>query len=821
MKNLKKLLALVLALMMVMSMMVTASAATFPDDADIDHKEAVDVMAAAGILVGDNKGYFNPDKNLERSSAAKLIAYLMLGENIAYIEKTATPFVDVPATHWASGFIAYVAEVGIVVGNGAGNFYPDPNAAKYPDATKDPGLVNAASFAKMVMLALCDGDVNMIKSLDSSAKYNDAAGEWTTAPFTGSSYVMKINMGMSKLKSDYGIDLKAGLSDLEMTAPLTREHAAQMVFNALHDSGKLQSVYGLTKDDNYSENGLDGYVWYYTAPNGSSLQITEPVITDVYVDSFSSGTTYADVMKALGVTEKSTLKGINYMNSIKGAEVVPAEWVDSEATISLATNLDVYKTADGKTLKFMYTEETLVVPTVAANPVGSGVNKGLYKWDFGGAPTYAAKDAYDTQGAYLVVIANDNGTKSLVGKPKLAETETGVVVGKGADYVTIKGVKYFFKNTKLLNSIKLGDERVLYLATDGTVLDCTTVTSGGPTIKPAETVIYVLGFYSVKVEAVPGSPAQYNEYGEKIKDAVPGVPEHYDRYVQYVTLSGEVETALYDDATTEREWAAVNKMKAITFDNDGIAILTDPTEGVISAAGITSNAAKFTVGGVNYYYTNADVVQITDSLSKATVSAGTLKGAVAASATAWAVYTGEGTNKTITTIFYWVKSDSADIPTVDPDVYTDMLLLKDSTSSDTGLITTKDKNGNDQYTPVHYHQVYLAGVPMTIKTYGNKITAGAKSYQVDEYGVFVEINDLSNTVTGEITNVYGALISVDGGVEDYNITNVPVKDLSANGNKVLDLGDTVLYIYTPDKASTPDVNEFAITMIYIITSVSK
>ena len=120
MRNLKKILALVLALMMVLSVMVTASA-SFKDDADITHAEAVDVMVAAGILNGDEYGNFRPTEALERSSAAKLIAYLMLGEDIALVDQTNTTFADVKLAHWASGYIAYAAETGLVVGDGSGN----------------------------------------------------------------------------------------------------------------------------------------------------------------------------------------------------------------------------------------------------------------------------------------------------------------------------------------------------------------------------------------------------------------------------------------------------------------------------------------------------------------------------------------------------------------------------------------------------------------------------------------------------------------------------------------------------------------------------
>ena len=64
----KKLLALVLALVMSMSL-VTISNAAYSDKADIDLKEAVDVLSAVGVFEGSD-GKFDPKANLTREQAA-------------------------------------------------------------------------------------------------------------------------------------------------------------------------------------------------------------------------------------------------------------------------------------------------------------------------------------------------------------------------------------------------------------------------------------------------------------------------------------------------------------------------------------------------------------------------------------------------------------------------------------------------------------------------------------------------------------------------------------------------------------------------------
>ncbi len=84
----KKLLALVLALVMSMSL-VTISNAAYSDKADIDLKEAVDVLSAVGVFEGSD-GKFDAKANLTREQAAKMVAYLELGRSPLTLSSAAT-----------------------------------------------------------------------------------------------------------------------------------------------------------------------------------------------------------------------------------------------------------------------------------------------------------------------------------------------------------------------------------------------------------------------------------------------------------------------------------------------------------------------------------------------------------------------------------------------------------------------------------------------------------------------------------------------------------------------------------------------------------
>ena len=72
MRNLKKILALVLALVMSLSLVTIANAADFTDNDDISYEEAADVMNAIGIIEGFEDGSFDPDGTLTREQAAQL-----------------------------------------------------------------------------------------------------------------------------------------------------------------------------------------------------------------------------------------------------------------------------------------------------------------------------------------------------------------------------------------------------------------------------------------------------------------------------------------------------------------------------------------------------------------------------------------------------------------------------------------------------------------------------------------------------------------------------------------------------------------------------
>ena len=188
----KKLLALVLALVMSMSL-VTISNAAFKDADKISNKEAVDVMAAVGVLAGYDNGEFGATDTLTRAQACKIIAYLDLGKDVAEALPAVQVFSDLSANNWAAKYVAYCADAGYVSGVGDNKFAPDEKVTGY-------------QFGKMLLCAL--------------------GYDATIEEMTGANWSIKVAKLMEKNSISKGTSKRG-------SANLTREEAAQYALNAL------------------------------------------------------------------------------------------------------------------------------------------------------------------------------------------------------------------------------------------------------------------------------------------------------------------------------------------------------------------------------------------------------------------------------------------------------------------------------------------------------------------------------------------------------------------------------------------------------------
>ena len=226
MRNLKRTLSLALASVMLVGMMsVGASAVNASDFTDADeivNKDAVSTMTALGIINGKEDGsYFDPTGTVTRAEMAKMLCVAINGgvDPVLGVKDTPT-FTDIKG-HWAESYIEYCAANGIIAGRGNNKFDPT-------------GTVSATEAAKM-----------LLGVLGYSAEKSGLVGnDWA------------INTNV--LANQNGLYKK--LSNLNANTLLTRDNAAQMIYNALDADMVELNAAGNYTTSQYSYTGTESVV---------------------------------------------------------------------------------------------------------------------------------------------------------------------------------------------------------------------------------------------------------------------------------------------------------------------------------------------------------------------------------------------------------------------------------------------------------------------------------------------------------------------------------------------------------------------------------
>ena len=199
MRTSKKLLALLLAVIMVVGLVMPASANAANDFVDIDevsanHLTAVTALVHLDLMQGHRTtGRLAPQDTLTRAEAVTFIQRLATG-GVAPPVVERQIFSDVRVGQWHAHFITWAYNNNIVVGFPDGSFRPDAQ-------------VTNAEFAAMVLRAM------------GYDRNNEFAANWPNA------VVAQATSPQSPIFH--------GLVNFHFNSPARREQAAQMVFNAL------------------------------------------------------------------------------------------------------------------------------------------------------------------------------------------------------------------------------------------------------------------------------------------------------------------------------------------------------------------------------------------------------------------------------------------------------------------------------------------------------------------------------------------------------------------------------------------------------------
>ena len=337
MRNLKKILALVLALMMTVSLMVVASAATSIEDyEDADsvsdqYVAAVDVLTGMGLFKGDENG-FRPQDPINRAEVSTII-YRMMSKDTddsdvgAYAGYADESFTDLDTLGWnADGYIGYSTNLKYVIGNGDGTFNPTGNITGYELLT--------------ILMRLVGYDQN-----------DEFAENWP--------------INVMKVVDELGL-LAAGYID-NLNAPLTREEVAYLIFATLtevwkvkytpalgyqpikidvDDDGNPDIAAATIGTDNFEMDqsdlksidvwGRPGYVWSYNTGNKSTTIESEPVYSNTVA------VTECDLSTALGLKDDEDV--VTYTNGANNeTEDVNVEPTDRRSLMGgQGTVMEVY-----------------------------------------------------------------------------------------------------------------------------------------------------------------------------------------------------------------------------------------------------------------------------------------------------------------------------------------------------------------------------------------------------------------------------------------------------------------------------------------------
>ena len=361
MKNLKKVLALVLAVVMIMSVVTVASAKSYKDadkEAYKTYADAIDALSSLKILDGFEDGEFKADRTFNRAQAAKIVAIVHNAATNGKIkDQTAisalysnaqNPFVDCNSS-WALPYINYCRITGLADGMTATTYAPERE-------------LTGVQWLKLMLTTL-----NF-----------DTAKEG----YTGTGWDVNV------LNRANEVGLTAGLADdWKAIAPIKRGEAAQILYNALT---KYLVEYGQLVKNNYDTTGK----YYKTAfisneqvaksgyTLGAKMGITIERATDDFrrpgyawsygswaafymdkpVNTYTTAVTACDILKNDMKVSETSGKSVKLNGHVKG-EVKAGEsgWentyatelkVDGKATKGTALN---YFAVDGR--KYAYGAE--------------------------------------------------------------------------------------------------------------------------------------------------------------------------------------------------------------------------------------------------------------------------------------------------------------------------------------------------------------------------------------------------------------------------------------------------------------------------------
>ena len=590
----KKLLALVLALVMTLGLAtVGASAAEYSDADSIKYKEAVDVMSAIGVLQGDN-GAFNPTGTLTREQGAKIISYMLMGgkENGDSLTASKAPFSDVAADRWSAGAIAYCANAGILAGVGDGKFDPT-------------GSLTGYAFSKMLLTALGydaareglvggDWQLNAAKLINKIDLANGLGAVNFNAPLTRDAAAKLSYNTLTEDMVEYvgGMNIVAGDVSVSESVPATTvanaaySYASNGVGAAIATAGmqfvenyfsnlktrQTADEYGVTTNYWYLGEGRTDYTYDPTAEKDAAKAVTSDIAGDGVLATYTTNVgdiTDGDLYKLLGATTDGVLTKVENSNTIgtiaynKGGTVKVLEAYKGATVEIVDSDNDSTHTDARVIVKYPYLAKVTAV-TAATSSKDRYVTLDVYNSNNGGASLKVGSVKYETKdfakNDWLLVYVDETIANSAAMTTAAAIEAAGIIEAVKVEKVTGK-----------ITVVGGAQTAVTALTVDGTKYNLAadalaqlsptagTATKGITYSFTNEYDLYLSNGYVIGTDGVAGSAAADLEDVVYVTAAPTGPVTTAEfsgaYYVRCVTLDGKVENVHnygYKDGSGDR-----------------------------------------------------------------------------------------------------------------------------------------------------------------------------------------------------------------------------------------------------------------------------
>jgi hypothetical protein len=647
MRTLKKTLCLVLALALCFSF-ASVAFADYSDYTDADqvgaaYEEAVAVLIGTGIVNGMTDTTIAPTGSFTREQAAKIVAYMTLGETVAdALKADAAPFTDVAATRWSAGYIAYCVAQGYVKGYGDGKFGPSDEltglqfAAMLLRVLGFDGEYEGSSWA---INTAKDALNNGIFTGDATAASNETvqrqqamlmafnAFEYTTAGTATGKYVLTSNKtelnGINGEVFDSRSEAILVATGIDPTAKLGTDYT--LTAQTTNTGSLAQKVYGL-------DNGVVSTdVFGRTTKTFTGNNDVEVVIEATPALQFTGTKTVSAVYNALGL--KAASVSATSKTDGKTNENVALAKADTDTLVgAVGATTYIYKTAAGAVSIAVVTDYlaqvTKVVPAKAATDttVATPASVELSVFAIGDENATVEKLTFATDAFakddYVVVNVNKADSNKVI-TAVAANSVTGIQSAHNAKAVTVSGTAYSLSAQSLVGAkkvdftqINFADSWTYYLNSDNVVIGA--VKAADNTVIPTD-YAYVtryqaraandgttnlLGTTTGAATAAAKAELVFTDGKTAVVDLALTTTAGVTSYAQPATAGTVTETTL---ATTE-ESVAVGNWFAYTVDANGAYTLSavDATYAAVAASDVT--IAANTPTAISGKYTNSATV---------------------------------------------------------------------------------------------------------------------------------------------------------------------------------------------------------------------